>query len=143
MFEIFPILRIIDQDILINAETLSCKVTVILVKIVKKFEFSRKIFGKYINTNFHENPSSGSQKNLLRYRHSLLSQLSFFISFAQPVSVHCEYVYVAYTLVTMYRVTVSTNNAASETFYVNREWCEALTGYTPLGRRPGGDWANT
>jgi len=28
-------------------------------------------------------------------------------------------------------------------FYTNRGRCEVLTGYLSIGRRPGGDWANT
>jgi len=28
-------------------------------------------------------------------------------------------------------------------FDTNRDRCEVLTGYLSLGRRPGGDWANT
>jgi hypothetical protein len=30
-----------------------------------------------------------------------------------------------------------------KTFYTSRERCEVLTGCFILGRRPGGDWANT
>ena len=42
-----------------NLHTSSCKVTVILVIFERKIEFSRKIFEKYSNIKFHENPSRG------------------------------------------------------------------------------------
>ena len=35
------------------------------------------------------------------------------------------------------------NNTAVKHFYTNREQCEVSTGYLSLGRRPGGDRANT
>jgi len=37
-----------------------CKAPVILVRVLKKLEFSRQIFEKYLNIKFHENPSSRS-----------------------------------------------------------------------------------
>jgi hypothetical protein len=59
--EIFLILRGIQRDIIIKVHTSSCKVAVIFCQILKKLEFSRQIFKKYSNTNFPENPSSGSR----------------------------------------------------------------------------------
>ena len=38
-----------------------CKVAFILVRFLMKIEFSQKIYEKYSNIKFHENPSSGSE----------------------------------------------------------------------------------
>jgi hypothetical protein len=54
--EIFLILRRIRQDIIIEVHRASCK-----VKILMKLEFSRQIFEKSSDIDFHENPSSGSR----------------------------------------------------------------------------------
>ena len=43
----------------------------------------------------------------------------------------------------VYELPLLPNNTAVKHFYTNREQCEVLTGYLSLGRRPGGDWANT
>ena len=46
---------------------------------------------------------------------------------------------------TVYELPMQPNNNASATFvqYINWYRCEVLTGYLSLGRRSGGDWANT
>jgi hypothetical protein len=44
---------------------------------------------------------------------------------------------------TVYELPLLPNNTAVKHCYKNRERCEVLTGYLPLGRRPGGDWINT
>ena len=54
------ILRIIQRDIMTNIHRSSCKVPVIIVRFLKKLEFSRQAFEKSSNIKFHENPSSGS-----------------------------------------------------------------------------------
>jgi hypothetical protein len=51
--EIFVILRRTDPDVIINVH-MSCR-------ILMKLEFSRQIFEKYSNINFHEDTSSGSR----------------------------------------------------------------------------------
>jgi len=43
----------------------------------------------------------------------------------------------------VYELFLLPNDTAVQHFYTNRERCEVLTGYLSLGRRPGGDWANT
>jgi len=70
----------------------------------------------------------------------------FFISFARPASLCCEYMclnthkvterlYVNYRC---YQVVLRVKH-----FYTNQEGCEVLTGYLSLWRRYGVDWANT
>jgi len=44
---------------------------------------------------------------------------------------------------TVYELPLVPNNNEVKHLYTNRERCEVLTGYLLLGRRPGGDWANT
>jgi len=80
-------------------------------------------------------------------RHSLLSQF-YFISFVQPTSLYaimqntCIRTYLTALRRSInyrcFQITLRVKN-----FYTNRERCEMLTGYLSLGRRPGGDWANT
>jgi len=55
------------------------------------------------------------------------------------------YIYI-YTHLTAYRLNelpLLPNNTAVKQFYTIRERCEVSTGYLSLGRRSGGDWANT
>ena len=59
--ENFLILRLILQDIIINALTSSCKVPVIIVRFLIILYLSRQIFEKYSYIKFRENPSSGSR----------------------------------------------------------------------------------
>jgi hypothetical protein len=59
--ETFLIVRRIQRDILVNILRSSCKLPVILVRFLMKFEFSRQIFEKYLNIKFPENPSSESR----------------------------------------------------------------------------------
>jgi len=59
--ETFLIIRRTERDMTKNVYRFSCKVTVILVSILMKTEFSRQIFEKYSSIRFQENPSSGSQ----------------------------------------------------------------------------------
>ena len=54
---IFLILRRIQQTITVNVHSPSTKVPVVLFRFLKKLELSRKIFEKYSNIEFHENPS--------------------------------------------------------------------------------------
>jgi hypothetical protein len=44
---------------------------------------------------------------------------------------------------TVHELPLLPNNNAVKHFYTNRERCEVLIGYLSLGRRPGGNWANT
>ena len=46
-------------------------------------------------------------------------------------------------LETVYVLPLLPNNTAVKHFYTNRERCGVSTGYLSLGRRSGGDWANT
>ena len=56
--ETFSILRITEQDMIKNVYCSSCKSTCYSCHILKKLEFSPKVFEKYSNIKFHENPSS-------------------------------------------------------------------------------------
>jgi hypothetical protein len=60
MSETFLILRINEQDIIINVRMYSRKVPAIHVFFIK-LEYFQQIFEKYAHTKFHENPSSGSR----------------------------------------------------------------------------------
>ena len=72
---------------------------------------------------------------------------SFFLSFARPASLHCEEYLYMYTHIWLCTdcvwITVATKQHCNETFSHKSEGCEVLTGYLSLGRRSGGDWANT
>ena len=71
----------------------------------------------------------------------------FFISIARPESPHSEEQVFMQTNLTAQRLCMNyrcpPNNTASETFLHKPVRREVLTGYLSLGRRPGGDWANT
>jgi hypothetical protein len=73
--------------------------------------------------------------------------LILFISFARPASLIlcriCLYIHMSDCIQTVYELPLLPINTAVKHFYINWELCEVLTGYLPLGRRPGGDWANT
>jgi hypothetical protein len=53
------------------------------------------------------------------------------------------YIYISDTVQTVHDLPLLPNNTAVKQFYTNQGQCEVLTGYLSLGRRPGGDWANT
>jgi hypothetical protein len=55
------------------------------------------------------------------------------------------YIYIYYCVEIVYQLTLLPNNMILRVkyLYTKRKRCEALTGYLSLGRRPGGDWANT
>ena len=57
----------------------------------------------------------------------------------------CMYVYIHISdcVQTVHELPLLRNNTVVKHFYTNRERCEVLIGYLSLGRRPGGDWANT
>jgi hypothetical protein len=59
--EIFLILRRNERDMIKNVHWSSCRVLVILCPILMKLEFSLRIFEKYSNIKFHENPAGGSR----------------------------------------------------------------------------------
>ena len=89
---------------------------------------------------------NGTRKDFLGTRYSLF----FFISFPRPVSLYCQkcvYIHISdcVEIVYVHVLPLLPNNMIlqAEHFYANRERCEVLTGYLPLERRPGGDWANT
>ena len=87
----------------------------------------------------------GTRKDFLGTRDSLLPQ--FFISFARPASLHCEERVYIYKYLTAYRMYMNYRcyqiALRVKHFYTIRERCEVMTGYLSLGRRSGGDWANT
>jgi hypothetical protein len=58
--ETFLTLRRTEWDI-VNMHSSSCRVPVIIEPILMQLDFFWQIFEKYINTKFHENPSSGSR----------------------------------------------------------------------------------
>jgi hypothetical protein len=58
--EIFFILRGTEREMIENVNWSSCKMHRILVRFNMKLEFSRQIFEKSSNVEFHENPSSRS-----------------------------------------------------------------------------------
>ena len=43
---------------------------------------------------------------------------------------------------TVYELPLLPNNTAVKHFYADQERVEVLTGYSSLGYRPDGDWAN-
>ena len=57
----FLILRRMQQDIVINVKTSSCKVPVIFVGFKSYMNFLDTFSKKYWSVKFHQNPSSGSQ----------------------------------------------------------------------------------
>jgi len=59
--ETFLITRRILQYVTINLRRPSCEVPRYSCQILITFEFSGRIFEKYSNTKFRENPSSGSR----------------------------------------------------------------------------------
>ena len=61
LFEIFPILRRYEWDVIIHVHRSSCKVPVILARFEWNFIFSRQIFEKYSNIKFHENLAVGAE----------------------------------------------------------------------------------
>ena len=50
------------RDIVRNVHISSCKVSVIIVKILIKLEIHRQINERYSKIKFHQNPSSGSRR---------------------------------------------------------------------------------
>jgi len=67
----------------------ACKIAVILVGFLMKLEFSGKIFGKYTNTKFHENPSIGSRvvPSGQTYRRTVMTKLTVaFRNFANALN---------------------------------------------------------
>ena len=73
--------------------------------------------------------------------HAAFTVVLFVISFARPASLYCEecvYVHSLYISFRCYQITQQVKY-----FHTNREQCEELTGYLPLGRRAGVDQENT
>ena len=72
---------------------------------------------------------------------------TFFLSFFCPTRVSTLWRTFVYTHIWMCTdcvwITVATKQHCSETFLRKSERCEVLTGYLLLGRRSGGEWANT
>ena len=78
--------------------------------------------------------------------YSLLSNFFlFFLPDQRPciLQTMCMCTHVSDTVQTVYELPLLPNNTVVKHFSTNRERCEVLTGYLSLGRRPGGDWANT
>ena len=78
-------------------------------------------------------------------RHLLLCQFSFFFC---PTSVCillglCVYIHMSDCVQTVYVAPLLPNDNVVKHFYTNQGRCKVLTEYLWLGRRPGGDWANT
>jgi len=72
----------------------------------------------------------------------------FFIYFVRPASLYCKecvsvYTHISDCVQTVYELPLLPNNSAVKYFYTYWERFEELTGYLSLGRRSGGDWANT
>jgi hypothetical protein len=71
---------------------------------------------------------------------------NFLIPFARPASLYRERVNI-YTYLTAYKLYMYYRccqiKLPVKHFYTNQEQCDVLTGNLSLGRRSGGDWANT
>jgi hypothetical protein len=55
----------------------------------------------------------------------------------------CVYIHISDLVETGYELALLSNNTAVKPYYRDRESCELLTRYFLLGRRPGGEWADT
>ena len=91
--------------------------------------------------NLNTRAQMGTRKDFHGSRHSLLPQILFLLpsqcSYIVKATAHTH----THTLYMDYRCNQMI--LRGEHFYTNLERCEALTGYLPMGRRPGGDWPNT
>ena len=87
---------------------------------------------------------SGTRKDFLGTRHSLLSQFLLFCLTSVSIALKiCVYIHISDCVEIVYELPLLPNNTAVKHFYINRERCEVLAGYLSLGRQPGGDWTNT
>jgi hypothetical protein len=93
-------------------------------------------------------PQSCVWEVILGMRHFTAVQMFFFsfIYFSRPwVCILCAMCICIHMLLLSdcIWIDVATKQHRSNTFWHKSERCEVLTGYLSLGRRPGGDWANT
>ena len=101
--------------------------------------FSGGLYGPGLTNLWHACPK----------RHPSFTAAPIFFFFSRPSSPYCEYthththIHTSDCVQTVYELPLLPNNTAVKHFYTNRERCEVLTGYLSLGRRPGGEWANT
>jgi hypothetical protein len=74
--ETFRILTRIQRDIIIRVHTSACKSTHYSCQMLLQSErFFRHIFETFLNTKFHENPSSGSRLVACRQTHDEANSL--------------------------------------------------------------------
>ena len=87
---------------------------------------------------------NGTLKNFLGMR---LSQCFFYLFCPTSVSIVlkiCVYMHMSDRVQTVYELPLLPNNITLQRNILSKsEECEVLTGCLSLGRRPGGDWANT
>ena len=70
--------------------------------------------------------------------------LYFFCLASVPISWGiCVYIHISDCAQIVYELPFLPHNTAVKHFYINREWCEALTGNLSLGCLPSSDWVHT